>query len=233
MKLTASKPKFWQFHQRTKKRLGQKKLILFRSIQTRMITAITLLILMVVTAIIWLWATNEMEFYRQQKIQQVESFAAAFGQTLQLELGDRNWANMRTKMNLIMQSNEDFVYVIVSDRRENHQIVSAAPADIAGQFMTDLVPVAVSKTAVRDGQDKFKTSLKADAIDEYGGFIDKYIGDAVMALFDENHTDSALKAAIAMQLALKKFNQKREQLGLRTIASGIGIHRGAYFSRYL
>jgi adenylate cyclase len=65
-----------------------------------------------------------------------------------------------------------------------------------------------------------------DAIDEYGGFIDKYIGDAVMALFDENHTDSALKAAIAMQLALKKFNQKREQLGLRTIASGIGIHRG-------
>ncbi len=436
MKLAASKPRFWQFNPR-KQRLGRKKLILFRSIQTRMITAIALLILLVVTAIIWLWASNEMEFYRQQKIQQVESFAAAFGQTLQLELGDKNWANMRVKMNLIMQSNEDFIYVIVNDRRENYQIVSAAPSEIAGQFMTDLVPLSVSQKAIRFGQDNFATSLKArisetyllrdidfptntlrakkgeriieaaidipdaynfdavngtfrvgitlrrmdgqimnaitktlavgaialllgvlaayylswllsqpilrlresasrlasgeldhrvtihsqdelgalgksfnemsdslqasfgklqktldsferfvpekflqviaprgieniavgeyakhnitilfsdirgyttlsesqtpeetfkflneyiayvgDAIADHGGFIDKYIGDAVMALFDENHTDNALKAAIAMQLALQKFNQKREQLGLKAIASGIGLHRG-------
>ncbi len=32
-------------------------------------------------------------------------------------------------------------------------------------------------------------------IDEAGGFIDKYIGDATMALFDDEATDSALQAA--------------------------------------
>jgi adenylate cyclase len=64
------------------------------------------------------------------------------------------------------------------------------------------------------------------AIDREGGFIDKYIGDAVMALFDEPHTDSALRAAIGMQQALQAFNQQREQQGLPPVGTGIGLHRG-------
>lgn len=64
------------------------------------------------------------------------------------------------------------------------------------------------------------------AIDEAGGFIDKYIGDAIMALFDDEATDSALKAAILMQQALDKFNYERAQKGLPMITVGIGIHRG-------
>jgi class 3 adenylate cyclase len=64
------------------------------------------------------------------------------------------------------------------------------------------------------------------AIDEYGGFIDKYIGDAIMALFDDEATDSALKAAILMQEVLELFNYDRSQKGLPIISVGIGIHRG-------
>ncbi|MDB9361827.1 adenylate/guanylate cyclase domain-containing protein [Nodularia spumigena CS-588/02] len=64
------------------------------------------------------------------------------------------------------------------------------------------------------------------AIDESGGFIDKYIGDAIMALFDDQATDGALKAAILMQNYLDKFNYERSQHGLPKIAVGIGIHRG-------
>jgi adenylate cyclase len=64
------------------------------------------------------------------------------------------------------------------------------------------------------------------AIDQEGGFIDKYIGDAIMALFDESHADGALRAAIAMQKALVLFNQKRALQGLPAIACGVGIHRG-------
>ncbi|MBD2294561.1 HAMP domain-containing protein [Anabaena sphaerica FACHB-251] len=64
------------------------------------------------------------------------------------------------------------------------------------------------------------------AIDEYGGFIDKYIGDAIMALFDDEATDSALKAAILMQQVLELFNYERAKKGLPIIAVGIGIHRG-------
>ncbi|NET72359.1 MAG: adenylate/guanylate cyclase domain-containing protein, partial [Sphaerospermopsis sp. SIO1G2] len=64
------------------------------------------------------------------------------------------------------------------------------------------------------------------AIDETGGFIDKYIGDAIMALFDDESTDSALNAAIAMQKSLDKFNNLRLQKNLPNISVGIGIHRG-------
>jgi class 3 adenylate cyclase/HAMP domain-containing protein len=66
----------------------------------------------------------------------------------------------------------------------------------------------------------------AKAIDQGGGFIDKYIGDAIMALFDDAATDGALKAAILMHQALDKFNYERSQKGLPKIAIGIGIHRG-------
>jgi adenylate cyclase len=64
------------------------------------------------------------------------------------------------------------------------------------------------------------------AIDEAGGFIDKYIGDAIMALFDDEATDCALQAAILMQQALNMFNYERAQRNLPKIAVGIGIHRG-------
>ncbi|NER21246.1 MAG: response regulator [Symploca sp. SIO1C2] len=58
------------------------------------------------------------------------------------------------------------------------------------------------------------------------GFIDKYIGDAVMALFP--HTaDDALQAAIAMQKQVSFYNWERQQQGDRTITIGIGLHTGS------
>ncbi|NER50773.1 MAG: response regulator [Symploca sp. SIO1A3] len=58
------------------------------------------------------------------------------------------------------------------------------------------------------------------------GFIDKYIGDAVMALFP--HTaDDALQAAIAMQKKVSFYNWERQQQGARTITIGIGLHTGS------
>jgi adenylate cyclase len=64
------------------------------------------------------------------------------------------------------------------------------------------------------------------AIESCGGFIDKFIGDAIMALFDDETTDGALNAAIAMQAALKEFNETRYKQKLPTLDIGIGIHRG-------
>ncbi|YAF95095.1 MAG: adenylate/guanylate cyclase domain-containing protein [Nodularia sp. CChRGM 3473] len=64
------------------------------------------------------------------------------------------------------------------------------------------------------------------AISKTGGFIDKYIGDAIMALFDDQATDGALKAAILMRQSLDQFNHERVKNNLPQIAVGIGIHRG-------
>lgn len=63
-------------------------------------------------------------------------------------------------------------------------------------------------------------------IEEAGGFIDKYIGDAIMALFEDEVSGCALKAAQAMQQRLKLFNQERWQQNQPAINIGIGIHRG-------
>jgi class 3 adenylate cyclase len=60
-------------------------------------------------------------------------------------------------------------------------------------------------------------------ISKNNGFIDKYIGDAIMALFPDS-PDDALKAAIEMRQELKKFNSQRENP--EEVDMGIGIHTG-------
>jgi len=64
------------------------------------------------------------------------------------------------------------------------------------------------------------------AIDAQEGFIDKYIGDAIMALFDTEHSDNALQAALGMQRSLVEFNTHQDSLQQPRIHIGIGIHRG-------
>jgi class 3 adenylate cyclase len=62
-------------------------------------------------------------------------------------------------------------------------------------------------------------------INQFQGIIDKYIGDAIMALFP-NSADDAVQAAIAMLKQLVKYNQGRRNAGYKPIQIGIGIHTG-------
>lgn len=57
------------------------------------------------------------------------------------------------------------------------------------------------------------------------GFIDKYIGDAIMALFP-NNIENALKASLEIQNELKLFNKEKELLNELPIKVGIGLHCG-------
>lgn len=59
----------------------------------------------------------------------------------------------------------------------------------------------------------------------HNGFIDKYIGDAIMALFADS-ADDALRAAVEMQLALQKWNASRAKHDLAPVRVGVGLHRG-------
>ena len=58
------------------------------------------------------------------------------------------------------------------------------------------------------------------------GFVDKFIGDSIMALFPEN-TEDAINAAIEMRIKLVEFNHIIGQFGQSPIDSGIGIHSGS------
>ena len=62
-------------------------------------------------------------------------------------------------------------------------------------------------------------------IRNHNGFIDKYIGDAVMALFPQT-ADDAVQAAIEMQKQVSLYNSYRQENGYDPIAIGIGLHSG-------
>ncbi len=62
-------------------------------------------------------------------------------------------------------------------------------------------------------------------ISKYNGFIDKYIGDAIMALFSGD-VDDAIRSAIAMLAELEIYNKKRIQSSYKPIKIGIGINTG-------
>ncbi len=62
-------------------------------------------------------------------------------------------------------------------------------------------------------------------ITAHGGFIDKYIGDAIMALFPDS-PDAALRCGLAMLERLEEYNNGRQRAGYRPIKIGIGINTG-------
>ena len=78
-------------------------------------------------------------------------------------------------------------------------------------------------------------TLMVDCLQREGGMLDKFIGDAVMAVFGlpmaaEDDADRAMRTGIAMLTSLESFNQERLQAGLAPIRIGIGLHTDAVVS---
>ncbi len=60
---------------------------------------------------------------------------------------------------------------------------------------------------------------------KHRGFIDKYIGDGIMAIYPE-HAEDALLSAISMQSEVFSYNAYRKNEGQVPITIGVGIHTG-------
>lgn len=74
-------------------------------------------------------------------------------------------------------------------------------------------------------------TLASDAVFEFGGTLDKFIGDAVMAFFGAplqqgDHAERAVRAALAMSRRLETWNRERELAGLETVAVRVAINSG-------
>jgi adenylate cyclase len=74
-----------------------------------------------------------------------------------------------------------------------------------------------------------------EVIFEHGGTLDKFIGDAIMALWGApiahaDDPDRALHAAIAMQRAIEDLNRSWAAAGRPEIGVGIGINYGEVFA---
>lgn len=71
-----------------------------------------------------------------------------------------------------------------------------------------------------------------EPIHQNRGFIDKFIGDAIMALFDhpggtaKQKAADALQAALDLRVALSLYNEHRAKSGYEPLGVGIGLHFG-------
>ena len=78
-------------------------------------------------------------------------------------------------------------------------------------------------------------SEMVEVIFEHGGTLDKFIGDAVMALWGSpiahvDDPDRAVRAAIGMQRAIGRLNERWMAQGRPEIGVGIGINHGEVFA---
>ncbi|MEB3163132.1 MAG: adenylate/guanylate cyclase domain-containing protein [Prochlorothrix sp.] len=126
--------------------------LLFRSIRTRMMVATALLVVSTIGTVVWFWAKSESEAYREQKRNQARLLAIAVSQAMTVELVEQNWSSLRVRMEDLLRENPDFAYIVVSDRRLNHQIVAAIPSDLAEQYIPDLVPLKITQAALSPDQ---------------------------------------------------------------------------------
>jgi adenylate cyclase len=72
--------------------------------------------------------------------------------------------------------------------------------------------------------------LVTDIIIKHGGYLDKFVGDAVMGVFgalipDPVHAESAVRAAVEVRHHLPELNQRLPAIGSH-IQVGIGINTG-------
>jgi adenylate cyclase len=73
-------------------------------------------------------------------------------------------------------------------------------------------------------------TVMVDCIQKQGGMLDKFIGDAIMAVFGlplphDDDEDRAVRASIAMITALRRWNQERVEAGKKSVVDiGIGLN---------
>lgn len=90
----------------------------------------------------------------------------------------------------------------------------------------DFTPLSESMTPAENFEfiNSFLSQMEP-VISRHRGIIDKYIGDAIMALF-EHGADDAVTGAIAMLERLEYYNAGRERAGYTPISIGIGLNTG-------
>ena len=118
--------------------------------------------------------------------------------------------------NLGLGGKKSVVTVLFSDIRGfttmSEQMTAQQVSEILNEYFTEMEPI----------------------ITKYNGVINKFIGDAVMAIFgepiqDKNHAQNAVKCAYAMLQRVKELQKKWVKEGKPKIEIGVGINTGEVF----
>src|SRR3954452_16863900 len=147
------------------------------------------------------------------------------------ELERRRAASERARVSLSRYFSPNLV-AILADRDEplgavRRQTVAVLFVDIVGfTRMAETMPPEAVVTMLRVFHDRMTAQIFA-----CGGTVEKYIGDAIFAVFglpSETEEDplNALRCAEGMIAALKDWNQERAQHGEPMLGIGIGLNYG-------
>lgn len=104
-------------------------------------------------------------------------------------------------------------------------------SDIRG--FTDFSEGHTSEEVVKMLNEYFEVMV--GIINRHGGVVDKFIGDAIMAVWGiphetEDDCKNALRACLDMRVELSELNQNRIERGLVPIKIGVGLHYGEAIS---
>jgi adenylate cyclase len=173
--------------------------------------------------------------FRQEDLQfmiSVANYAAAAvaNQVLQDDIASSN----RTLQGLLANFSPKLRRKLLQKAREGalqpggeNSNVTILMSDLRG--FTRTAATVDSRTVLHMLNDYF--SVLGDIIFQHDGTIDKFIGDAILAVFgspepDEEHALKAVRCALAMQEAMQSINAARRSASLPTCELGIGIHTG-------
>ena len=143
---------------------------------------------------------------------------------------DKNWRFLRRAFALYLAPS-------VIER----MVASGKPPALGGEtreitvFFSDLVGFSTLSEAIEVTElvaimNRYFSAM-TDAIEEHGGFVDKYIGDAIVAVFGApiagtNHAEEAVRAALACHEALKKLNNAAAASDGAVLAHRVGLNSG-------
>lgn len=139
-----------------------------------------------------------------------------------------------TRLFQLNQAYERFVPSQFLDWLQKKSIIDVELGDCVEKEMSVLFSdirdfTSLSETMSPEDNFKFINSYlyrMEPIIIEHKGFIDKYVGDGIMALFGGG-ADDALQAGIAMLYELKEYNKTRITPERTPIKIGVGINTGS------
>lgn len=180
---------------------------------------------------------------------------------VELVVGDNEWIAVNIAINPLVRDGEDQpmgLMVVMEDvtREQSYrrtvsryvsdklvdQLMESGGTDLAGQVqdISVLMSDIRSFTSLTEQQGAQETvamlneyfSFMEDVVSNRQGTVDKYIGDALMALFGApvstgQDADHAVHAANDMLMVLKMLNTRRSQAGKPPLNIGIGIATGS------
>ncbi|HEU4371810.1 MAG TPA: adenylate/guanylate cyclase domain-containing protein [Methylomirabilota bacterium] len=198
------------------------------------------------------WVVNSLEKVKQSGHREIAV-------QMELRLGERDTASVNLAVNPLIDVNEEHIGSmlvledITSEKRLRSTMARYMSPEVAEQLLA-------AGEAVLGGKDQkvsvmfsdvrnFTTMAEAlgaretvsmlneyfermvDVILSHGGVLDKFIGDAVMALFGvpfngEHDSDDAVRVANTMFVALRELNIERRRAGRAPLDIGVGIATG-------